>query len=167
MQLIAVVDKNWAIGMNGRQLVEIPGDQKMFRKETEGKVIVMGRKTLLALPGERPLEKRINLVLTTDLQFQVKGADVCHGLDEALLKLAEYKAAGICRDADIYIIGGESIYKQFLPYCDTAHVTFIDYVYEADTHMVNLEKAGWELAETSDEHTYFDLCYEFRRYVRP
>lgn len=167
MQLIAVVDKNWAIGMNGRQLVNIPGDQKMFRQETEGKIVVMGRKTLLALPGERPLEKRINLVLTTDSEFRAKGAFVCHSAGEALAKLEAYKAEGACRDEDIYIIGGESIYKQFLPYCETAHITFIDYEYEADTHMVNLEKEGWRLTEISDEQTYFDLCYEFRKYERP
>ena len=167
MQLIAVVDKNWAIGMNGRQLVDIPGDQKMFRQETEGKVVVMGRKTLLALPGERPLEKRINLVLTKDPDFYVKGAVICHSEAEVVLKLEEYKAKGLCHDEDIYIIGGESIYKQFLPYCDTAHITFIDYEYEADTHMVNLDKEGFRLTEVSDEQTYFDLCYEFRKYERP
>lgn len=166
MQLIAVVDRNWAIGKKGQQLVTIPADQQMFRQETKGKVVVMGRKTLQALPGERPLDSRINLVLTRDAGFQVKGADVCHSMDEAMAKLEEYREKNGMQDSDIYIIGGGTIYEQFLPYCDTAHITYIDYAYEADTYMVNLEKEGWVLTETGDEQTYFDLCYEFRKYER-
>lgn len=167
MQLIAVVDKNWGIGKKGQQIVTIPADQKLFRQMTLGKVVVMGRKTLLALPGERPLDGRTNLVLTTDDRFKVKGADICHSVAQALSKLQEYKEALPCADEDIYIIGGESIYRQFLPYCDTAHITFVDYEYEADTHMVNLENEGWRLTKSSDEQTYFNLCYEFRQYERP
>lgn len=167
MQLIAAVDRHWAIGMKGQMLVAIPADQKMFRQETMGKVVVMGRKTLKTLPGERPLDGRMNLVLTTDPDFKIKGADVCHSFEEALAKLEEYKSKGICRDEDIFIIGGQSIYEQFLPYCDTAHITYIDYEYEADTYMVDLEKEGWKVTAVSDEQTFFDLCYEFRRYTRP
>lgn len=166
MQLIAVVDKHWAIGKNGRQLVHIPADQKMFRQETQGKVVVMGRKTLLALPGERPLENRINLVLTRDPDFKVKGAEVSHSMEETFAILEDYKKKGLYCDRDIYIIGGQEVYREFLPYCDTAHITFVDYAYEADTHMVNLEEEGWRLTESSDEQTYFDLCYEFRKYEK-
>lgn len=166
MQLIAIVDKNWAIGKDGHQIVHIPGDQKLFRQETEGKIVVMGRKTLLALPGARPLENRINIVITKDMDFQVKGATVSHSPEEALSLLNQYKESGRFKDEDIYIIGGQSIYEQFLPYCDTAHITYVDYTYEADTHMPNLEKEGWKLDEISDEQTYFDLCFEFRKYVK-
>ena len=69
---------------------------------------------------------------------------------------------------DIYILGGESIYRQFLPYCDTIHLTAIDYVYDADLRFpVDLDQASdWELAEEGEEQTYFDLCYTFCRYVR-
>lgn len=166
MQLIAVVDKNWAIGKKGQQLVTIPADQKLFRLETQGKVVVMGRKTLQALPGERPLENRINLVLTRDENFSVKGADVCRSVEEALKKLEEYKKTRRFKNEDIYIIGGETIYEQFLPYCTAAHITYVDYEYEADTHMVNLERLGWKLKECSDEQTFFNLCYEFRKYEK-
>lgn len=167
MQLIAAVDRNWAIGQKGQMLVTIPADQKMFRQETLGKIVVMGRKTLKSLPGERPLDGRINLVLTTDPDFQAKGTVVCHTLREALDKLEEYKTQGLCGEDDIYIIGGQSIYEQFLPYCNSAQITYIDYEYEADTYMVNLEKEGWHITNASDEQTYFDLCYEFRQYMRP
>ena len=69
-------------------------------------------------------------------------------------------------EGDVYVIGGESIYRQFLPYCTKAHITWIDYSYQADTHMVNLEKEGWTVTAVSEEQTYFDLCYEFRRYEK-
>lgn len=97
MQLIAAVDKNWAIGHKGQMLVAIPADQKWFRQETMGKIIVMGRKTLLTLPGERPLDGRINLILTTDKSFKLKGADVCHSVEEVLNRINGIKKNGDLR----------------------------------------------------------------------
>lgn len=161
MNLIVAVDRNWAIGKDGRLLVNIPADRQLFVKETTGKVVVMGRKTLESLPGGQPLGKRENIVLSKDPGYRVKGAKVCNSVDEALELLA-----GMNSD-DVYIIGGQSIYEQFLPYCDTAHVTFVDYTYDADTLFPNLDAdPQWRLAEESDEQTYFDLCYCFRRYER-
>lgn len=160
MNLIVAVDRNWAIGKNGKLLVAIPEDQKLFREETTNKVVVMGRKTLESLPGGQPLSMRKNLILSADPDYQVKNADVCHSLDEALKYLQAYPRESI------YIIGGESIYRQFLPFCDTAHVTYVDYGYHADTYFPNLDRAeDWVLKEASEERTYFDLIYEFRRYV--
>jgi len=160
MNLIAAVDKNWAIGNRGQLLVSIPQDQKRFREMTLGKVVVMGRKTLESLPGGRPLHGRKNLVLTRDAGFQVKGALVCHSREEVLKALAVYPSE------DIYVIGGESIYKEFLPLCDTAYVTWIDFAYEADTFLPDLDRdPAWRLAEESEEQTCFDLCYTYRKYV--
>ena len=161
MNLIVAADKNWAIGKNGKLLVSIPEDQRLFQEETIGKVIVMGRKTMESLPGGQPLYGRTNIVLTRNLDYRKKGAKVVHSVDEALELLKDVPTD------DIFIIGGAEIYEQFLPYCDTAHVTWIDYAYEADTYFVNLEKdPGWELTAESDEQTYFNICYEFRRYER-
>lgn len=167
MQIIAAVDKNWAIGNKGRSLVDIPADQKLFRQETMGKIVVMGRKTLLTLPSGRPLEGRTNVILTRDPSFQMKGAWVCRSMEEALKTLEHLKEAQNLREEDVFVIGGESVYRQFLPLCTAAHITWIDYQYAADTHMPDLEAEGWAVKEVSDEQTYFDLCYEFRRYVRP
>ncbi|MBQ6833215.1 MAG: dihydrofolate reductase [Lachnospiraceae bacterium] len=161
MNLIVAVDKNWAIGNKGKLLVSIPGDQKMFREETMGKVIVMGRKTLESLPSGQPLMGRTNVVLTRNESFNKKGTVVFHTVEETLEYLKQF------RPEDVYIIGGEEIYRQFLPYCDTAHVTWIDYAYEADTHFPNLDKdPEWHVTDESDEQTYFNLCYEFRKYER-
>ena len=161
MNLIVAVDKNWAIGNKGRLLVSIPGDHKMFRRETLGKVVVYGRKTLETFPMQQPLDRRTNIVLSANPKLQVRGAAVVHSIPELLEELKQYDSS------DIYIIGGESVYRQMLPYCDTAHVTMIDYAYEADAYFPNLDKdPEWEITADSDEQTYFDIPYIFLRYSR-
>lgn len=161
MNLIVAVDKNWAIGNQNKLLVSIPNDQKMFRNETIGKVVVLGRKTMETFPGGQPLAKRTNIILSTDKNYKVKDAVVVHSVDELLEELKKYPSE------DVYIIGGESVYKQMLPYCDTAHVTKIDHAYEADTYFPNLdEDEAWEVVAVSEEQTYFDIAYEFVKYQR-
>ena len=116
MNLIAAVDKNWAIGLNGKLLVRIPEDMKFFQRATTGKVAVMGRKTLESFPGGQPLKNRTNIVLTANRNFQVKGAQTVHSMEELLEELKQY------RSEDIYIIGGESVYRQMVDLCDVAHI---------------------------------------------
>ena len=161
MNLIVAVDKNWAIGKENKLLVSIPQDMKFFRETTMGKVVVMGRKTLESFPGGQPLKKRTNIVITRDKNYRVKDAIVVHSVEEALEELKNYNSE------DVYVIGGDSIYRQMLPYCDIAHVTKINHAYEADTYFPNLdEKEEWLVTGVSDEQTYFDLEYEFVRYER-
>ena len=74
MNLCVTADRHWAIGKDGRPLVTIPADRQMFLKETDGKVVVMGRRTLEGLPGGQPFGNRVNIVLTHDMQYKVKGA---------------------------------------------------------------------------------------------
>lgn len=159
MKLIAAVDRHWGIGRQGQLLVSIPHDHKRFREMTLGKIVVMGRKTLESLPGGRPLYGRKTVVLSRQ-EYAVRGALVCHSVEEALLELSKYPSEDVC------IVGGESIYRQFLPYCDQAQITWIDFSYEADAHCPDLEREGWELEWESEEQTYFDLCYTYRTYVR-
>lgn len=161
MNLIVAVDKNWAIGKGNELLVSIPQDMKFFRETTMGKVVVMGRKTLESFPGGQPLKKRINIVITRDKDYKVNDAIVVHSVEEALEELKKYERE------EIYVIGGESIYRQMLPYCSLAHVTKINHAYEADTYFPNLDEMDdWEITGVSDEQTYFDLEYEFVRYER-
>lgn len=159
MNLIVAVDKNWAIGYRGKLLANIPGDMKFFREQTTGKVVVMGRKTLESFPNGLPLKSRTNIVLTSDENYSVKDAILVHHFDDLLEELKKYKSE------DIYVIGGEMIYKQLLPYCKTAYITKIDYAYEGDTYFPNLDKdSDWILVEESEEQTYFDLEYVFTKY---
>lgn len=161
MNMIVAVDSNWAIGHKGKLLVSIPEDMQFFRRETTGKVVVMGRKTLESCPNGLPLKNRVNVVITKDKEYNVKDAIICHSIEEALEVLKQYN------DEDIYVIGGESVYRQFLPYCSVAHVTKINYSYDADTYFPNLDEMDeWTIEESSDERTYFDLEYEFVKYVK-
>lgn len=161
MNLIVAVDKNWAIGLGNKLLVSIPADMKFFRQTTTGKVVVMGRKTLESFPGGQPLKNRTNIVITRDANYKVKDGIVVSTIEEALEELKKYK------DEDIFVIGGESIYRQMLPYCKTAFVTKIDHAYDADTFFPNLdEMEDWKLTGISEEQTYFDLEYVFARYER-
>lgn len=161
MNLIVAVDNNWAIGNKNQLLVRIPNDHKHFREETTGKVVVLGRKTLETFPQGLPLKNRTNIILSKDRNYQVKDAIVVHSIEELLEELKKYA------DEDIYIIGGDSVYKQMLPYCDVAHVTKIDHEYEADAYFPNLDKdEAWEIVADSEEQTYFDIAYQFLKYVR-
>lgn len=161
MNIIVAVDNNWAIGNKNKLLASIPGDQRFFRDVTTGNVVVLGRKTLETFPQGQPLKNRTNIILSTDQTYQVKDAIVVHSVEELLEKLKEYP------QESIYIIGGESVYQQMIPYCKVAHVTKIDHAYEADSFFPNLdEDEDWEITADSEEQSYFDLTYTFYKYER-
>lgn len=161
MNIIVAVDKNWAIGYQNKLLNSIPEDMKFFRETTTGKVVVMGRKTLESFPNGRPLKNRVNIVITNQKDYEVPGAVVLHSVEEALEYVKQYNSD------DVYVIGGASIYEQMLPYCDVAHVTVMDYAYQADTWFQNLDQMDdFVVAADSEEKTYFDLEYCFKMYVR-
>ena len=160
MNIIVAVDKNWAIGKDNKLLVSIPADMKFFRETTKGNIVVMGRKTLESFPQGQPLQKRVNLVISGNPEYQVKGAVVVHSVEEAVEECKKY-------EGEIYVIGGESVYRAMLPYCDTALVTKIDHAYAADTYFPNLdENPEWQLTGETEEQTYFDLEYVFAKYER-
>ena len=161
MNLIAAVDKNWAIGCKNKLLVSIPADMKFFRETTVGKVVVMGRKTLESFPNGMPLKKRTNIVLTHDKTYKVPDAILVHSMEELHEELKKYPSE------DIYVIGGETIYKQLLDECDVAHITQIDYEFEADAYFPNLDElSDWKITQDSEEQTYFDLEYYFYKYEK-
>lgn len=158
---IAAVDANWGIGKNNTLLVSIPSDMKNFRTITSGNVVIMGRKTLESFPNGLPLKNRVNIVLSKNAEASGNGEIVVRSVEEALTEASKYE------DKEIFIIGGESIYRQFLPYCTKAILTKIDHAYEADAYFPNLDQdEEWEIAEESEEQTYFDLPYTFTTYVR-
>ncbi len=161
MNVIVAVDQNWAIGYQNKLLVSIPADMRFFRDETMGKVVIMGKNTLESFPGGQPLKNRTNIVIALEKDYNVKDAIVVNSIEDALIITKSYKTE------DVFIIGGASIYRQMLPYCDVAHITKIDFAYQADTYFPNLdEMEDWVLAEESEEQTYYDLAYTFCRYER-
>ena len=161
MNLIVAVDSNWAIGNKNQLLVRIPADHKYFREITTGKVVVLGRKTLETFPQGMPLKNRTNIILSTNPDYHVKDAIVVHSLEELFEELKQYDTK------DVYIIGGSSVYRELLPYCDVAHVTKIDRAYEADSYFPNLDQMEeWQITADSEEQTYFDLEYRFLKYEK-
>ncbi len=161
MKAIVAVEKNWGIGCNGRLLVHLPKDLEYFKNKTLNKVVIMGRKTFESLPNRKPLPKRINIILTKNKDYKVDGAVVLNTVDQVL----DYVKNMLSED--VFVIGGEGIYKIFLPYTDECLVTKIDYNYFADTFFPNLDNDdNWMLTETSEENTHFDITYRWLKYIR-
>lgn len=161
MRAIAAVDRNWAIGSKGQLLVSIPADQRFFRGETTGKTVVLGRKTMDTFPGGRPLKNRRNIILTRDPGYSIADAETVSGIEELLERVKD-----VAPD-DVYVIGGQSVYEQLLPYCDEAYITKIDYSYQADAYFPDLDSdPEWECVSVSEEETYWDLEYRFCVYRR-
>ena len=161
MKAILAADKNWGIGYNNHLLVSIPSDMKFFRQTTTGKVVVMGRKTLESFPNGMPLKNRTNIVLTGNQNYQVKDAVVVHSEDELMDELEKYDTD------DIFVIGGERVYRMMLPHCDTVYVTKIDRAFQADTFFPDLDEMDeWVMTEESEEQTCFDLEFCFTKYER-
>ncbi len=161
MNMIVCVDSHWGIGNKGDLLVNIPADKRMFQELTMGKVVLGGRKTMEGLPGGTTLKGRTNIVLTKKQGYSYSDAIIVHSLEEAQKELENYA------DEDIYIIGGEKVYREFLPYCTKAYVTKVDFRYEADVFFPNLdEDPEWQMTHDSEEQTYYDLEYYFTIYQR-
>ncbi len=156
MNIIVNVSKNWAIGKDNNLLFHISQDMKFFKSHTQGKTVVMGRKTLESLPGGNPLPNRHNIVLTRDADFKKEGVTVFHSIEELL------KNIGIAESFDTYVIGGESIYRELAPYCSRAYVTKVDAEAEnADAFMVNLDNdPNWKIADESEE--FEEKGYKFK-----
>ena len=161
MKCIVAVDKNWGIGYKNQLLVSIPADMRFFKETTTGKVVIMGKNTLESFPGGKALANRTNIVVALEKDYKVPNAIVVNSIEAALEEAKKYDTE------DLFVIGGASIYKQFLPYVDVAHVTKIDYAYEADTFFPNLDEDDeWEITADSEEQTYYDLEYRFLKYER-
>ena len=161
MILIAAVDRNWAIGKDNSLLVHIPADQRFFRETTTGKVVVMGRRTLESFPGGKPLKDRENIVLSKNPDYRRDDVTLVRDIDRLLHEIEKYP-----KDS-VFCIGGASVYKELMPYCDKALITKIDEAYEADTYFPDLDSdPDWEITDTGEEQTYFDLVYHFVTYER-
>ncbi len=161
MNAIVNVDKNWAIGNKGELLVRISSDLKRFKSLTSGKVVVLGRKTMDTFPGRKPLKNRTNIILSRDKDYVVEGGIVVHSVEELMEELKKYPSE------DVFVIGGESIYRQMLPYCDTVYVTKVDHETEADSFYPDLDSdPEWKVRQTSEMQTDFDIPYYYVDYVK-
>jgi len=161
VNLIVAIDENWAIGYKGDLLIRISGDLKYFKEKTLNQNVVMGQVTFESLPGKKPLKSRTNIVLTLDKNFYAEGISICYNIQQVLdLALKSEK--------ETFIIGGESVYKQFIPYCQKAYITKIFHKFEADKFIPDfVNTPDWAQVEQSEVFINEDgLKYQFLLYKK-
>ena len=158
MELIVAVYDDWGIGRDGTQPIALSADRKFFREETRGALVIAGRRTIADFPGGKPLPGRVNVALTRS-KTEIPGFTVCTSTEEA---------AEVAKTAPrAMVIGGGSIYRQMLPYCDTAYITKVHVTPESDTFFPNLdEDENWYLAETLQSGEENGIAYEMLLYKR-
>ena len=159
MNLIVAVDQNLGIGCDGQLLFHIPEDMRFFRSMTEGKIVVMGRKTLQSLPSGNPLPNRTNIVLTADPAFSVPGVLCCHSYGELESCLAHFPPE------DVFLIGGASLYQALYDCCSYAYITRIESVRPADAAFPDLfSQPNWHLTGQSEWKHHKGLSFRFCTY---
>lgn len=145
MKIIVSVDKNWGIGCNGKLQVRNTEDLKRFEELTINNIIILGSNTLLTFPEDSPLPNRINIILDDKQESkEFNGNYIVNSLDEIFKKLEELKE--VYPEKEVYVIGGASVYKQLLDYCNEAIITKWDFEAEADVYFPNLnELDNWQV----------------------
>lgn len=155
ISMISAVGKNYEIGKDNKLIWRIPQDMKFFKNVTMGHVVVMGRKTFESLPGELPGRKMI-VLSSKNIDGEVETVKDISLIIDRYLNSSE----------EIFIIGGESIYRQFIDYASNLYLTEIDdECQEADTFFPKIDKNKWD-KEILDEGSYNDVDYQMCRYVR-
>ena len=158
MELIVAVYDDWGIGANGTQPVALAADRKFFRETTKGAMVIAGRRTIADFPEQKPLPGRVNVAMTRQ-NVEIPGFTVVNS-PQAALEMA--KAA-----SRAFVIGGGSVYKQMLPYCDRAYITKVHCLIESDTYFPNLdEDTNWELTEILQSGEEDGISYEMCLYKR-
>ena len=158
MEAIVAVYSDWGIGIAGTQPVVLKADRAHFIEVTRGAAIIVGRRTLEDFPGGRPLKNRHNIVITRQ-NIEIDGAEVVHTTDQALAAAKKHPRT--------LVLGGASVFKQFMPYLDTVHVTKIDACPKSDSYFENLDASvEWQLAEEENWQDEDGLKYCFVTYKR-
>lgn len=158
MELIVAVYDDWGIGRDGTQPIALSADRKFFRETTRGCLVIAGRRTIDDFPGRKPLPGRVNAALTRQ-NAEIPGFTLCHSPEEVLVLAKSHDRA--------MVIGGGSVYRQMLPYCDRAYVTRVHATPESDTFFPNLDRdPQWELTETLQSGEENGISYEMLLYTR-
>ena len=158
MELIVAVYDDWGIGRDGTQPIALSTDRKFFREMTRGALVIAGRRTIADFPGQKPLPGRINVAMTRS-DMEIPGFTIIHSPEEAV-ELAKTAQKAM-------VIGGGSIYRQMLPYCDRAIITKVHVTPESDTFFPNLdEDPDWELSEVILSGEENEIAYEMCIYTR-
>ena len=158
MDLIVAVYDDWGIGRDGTQPVALKADRIFFRQTTKGAAVIAGRRTVADFPGGKPLPGRANAVLSGSVK-ELPGFTVCKDIEEAIHFAEQAERA--------FVIGGGSIYRQMLPYCQRAYVTKVGCNPGSDTFFPNLdEDPQWELTKVLEQGEEEGICYQMCLYER-
>ena len=159
MDAIVAVYDDWGIGKDGTQPIALSTDRKFFRETTRGAMVIVGRRTIDDFPGKKPLPGRVNVALTRT-NAEIPGFTVCHSPEEA---------AEMARNAEkAFVIGGGTVYRQMLDFCDRAYVTKVHVTPESDTYFPNLDEAeDWELSKVlqsgEEDGVGYEMCLYRKR----
>lgn len=136
ISLIVAVSEDWGIGKDNELLWHISEDLKRFKSLTIGKTVIMGKKTWESLP-RKPLQGRKNIVLTDIPNETIEGAVTAYSIDDALSKCE--------KDEELFVIGGGSIYRQFMPLADRLYITHVHLKAPADIYFPAIRREDWEV----------------------
>lgn len=164
LALIAAMDRNRVIGVDNQLPWYLPEDLKFFKRLTQGKPLVMGRKTFTSIG--RALPGRLNIVVTRDRTFEAPGVRVCHELASAF-DLADQQAL-IDGVEEIMVIGGEQIFEQALPWASRLYLTEVDIEVEGDSRFPEWDPAQWQQTQRvpAQQRQAGQPDYAFVEYVR-
>lgn len=157
MNAIVAVDENWGIGQNGQLLTRISADLRRFKTLTTGHTVILGRKTLQTFPGGKPLAGRENLIMSTTMDDAPEGAKVFRDLDGLL----------VYAPRDAFVIGGETVYRELLPYCEKVYVTKIHKTFDADAFFPALDDLdGWRVTDREEPQEENGVAFSYVTYER-
>lgn len=156
LSIIVAVAKHNAIGYQNKLLCYLKSDLIRFKQITTGHTIIMGENTYKSLPIF-PLPKRKNIVITLDKNLKIDGAEIVYSIDEALELIK--------KEDEVFVIGGASIYKQFLPYTNKVYLTKINKEFEADTFFPELNHE-WKMIHQELGFLDNEIEYDFEIYQR-
>ena len=158
MEAIVAVYDDWGIGRDGTQPIALTADRKFFRRTTAGAMVIAGRRTIGDFPGQKPLPGRVNVALTRSGR-EIPGFQTCADIAQVLALAAQAQRT--------MVIGGGSVYRQLLPYCDQIYVTKVHTNPESDTFFPDLDQSeDWVLTEILESGEENGIPYEMCLYKR-
>lgn len=159
--MIAAMASNRTIGTDNKLPWKLPADMAYFVAMTTGKTVIMGRKTFESF-GSRPLKNRHNVILTHDRNYTAPGCEIVHSVQEVLQRHSQ-------ADEQLMVIGGEQVYREFLPLADIIYLTEIRIEASGDASFPELDSQEWELAESvpgvRNEANDYDYCFQTYRRI--
>ena len=160
ISIIVAMARNRAIGKDNQLIWHNSNDLKHFKEVTMGHTVIMGYNTWLSLPGQRALPHRRNIIISTRLEQAPEGFELCDSIPKAIDMVKD--------EEEVFVMGGGSIYEQFLPKAEKLYLTRLDKEFEADTYFPYINFENWSLIdlEVIDDDPQVDYSYRFEIWER-